>query len=231
MEIKVFRELAAFTLVFSLFFCLFAGTAKSDDEYITPNRRVVKLPAPVTAGGATLLEALSKRMTSRSFSDKPFTRQQISDLLWAASGINRKDSAKMTAPTALNWQEIDIYVATKEGVYFHNRVKNVLELVLAKDVMKETGKQEFVGTGALEMIFVADYSKMKHGNVSEEKKVIYSRTDTGFISQNVYLFCAANGLNTVVRGLVPYDELHKTLNLRADQKITYCQTVGFAPGK
>jgi SagB-type dehydrogenase family enzyme len=146
-------------------------------------------------------------------------------MLWAANGINRPDSKKHTAPTAMNCQEIDIYVAIADGLYLYNANSNVLKAVLAEDIRAATGPQPFIKDAPVNLVFVADYSKMSRA--SDEDKAFYSATDTGFISQNVYLYCASEGLATVVRGMVDRPALAKVMKLRDNQKIILAQTVGY----
>jgi SagB-type dehydrogenase family enzyme len=151
--------------------------------------------------------------------------QELSNLLWAANGINRPESGKRTAPTARNWLEIDVYVALPEGLYLYEARTHVLTPVVTNDLREATGRQPFIKEAPLNLIFVADFAKMK--DASEENKNFYSATDTGFISQNVYLYCASQGLATVVRGMVDRPSLSKAMQLRPDQKIILAQTVGY----
>jgi SagB-type dehydrogenase family enzyme len=192
-----------------------------------PNK--IKLVKPQTDGGKTLMQALKERKTSREFSSEKLPMQVLSNMLWAANGINRPDSGKRTAPTAVNWQEIDIYVAIADGLYIYDANANTLNRILAEDIRAATGSQPFVKDAPVNLIFVSDFSKM--GNAKEEDKVFYSATDTGFISQNVYLFCASEGLATVVRGWVDRPALSKVMKLRSDQKIILAQTVGYPKKK
>lgn len=185
----------------------------------------IKLPAPRTEGGKPLMEALKDRRTIRSFSDKELSLQELSNLLWAAFGVNRPEEGKRTAPSAVNWQEIDIYVAKKDGLYLYSANKNVLIKILDEDIRGATGGQDFVKDAPINLVYVADYSRM--GNAPNERKDFYSATDTGFISQNVYLYCASEGLGTVVRGSVDKEKLHKTMKLKKNQKIILAQTVGY----
>ena len=171
------------------------------------------------------MEALKARQSTRQFSNKKIPLKVLSNLLWAADGINRSDSGKRTAPSAVNWQEIDIYAATADGLYLYDAKAHVLNLVLAEDIREATGLQPFVKDAPLNLVYVADYSKM--GNSSEADKALYSAADTGFISQNVYLFCASEGLATVVRGMVDRAKLSKVMNLKDNQKIILTQTVGY----
>jgi SagB-type dehydrogenase family enzyme len=175
--------------------------------------------------GKPLMKVLNDRSSSRSFSTEKLPVQVLSNVLWAAFGINRIGEGHRTAPSARNWQEIDIYVAMAEGLYLYDAKNHVLNPVLLEDMRALTGKQDFVKDAPLNLIYVADFSKM--GNASEEDKKLYSAADTGFISQNVYLFCASEGLATVVRGSVDREALAKAMKLRADQKIILAQTIGY----
>ena len=191
----------------------------------TQELKQVKLPAPQTEGGMPLMQALKERKTTRKFSSKILPADVLSNLLWAAFGINRPESGKRTAPSAVNWQEIDIYVATADGWHLYNAKVHVLEPVVAEDIRELTGTQSFVKDAPLNLVFVADLSKMGDGTDDGKEKTALA--DTGFISQNVYLYCASEGLATVVRGLVDKPALAEKMNLRPDQRITLTQTVGY----
>jgi len=184
----------------------------------------IRLLPPQFEKNATLLEALKNRCSERSFSEKELSLQQLSNLLWAAVGVNRPDDEKRTAPTARNAQEIDVYVAMKTGLYLYNAKDHILVFIHANDIRSKTRKQKFTETAPVNLIYVADFDKM---NGDEETKIFYSATDTGFISQNVYLYCAAEGLGTVVRGWVDKDKLAIEMKLRPEQHITLAQTVGY----
>lgn len=185
----------------------------------------IELPDPQTEGGKPLMEALKLRHSERAFSEKEIPLQVLSNMLWAAFGVNRPESGKRTAPSARNWQEIDIYVTMARGAYRYNATDNTLEPVLDKDIRGATGKQPFVAGAPVNLVYVADYSKM--GDAPEDAKRMYSAGNTGFISQNVYLFCASEGLATVVRGLVDRDAVGKILMLATDKKVVFAQTVGY----
>jgi SagB-type dehydrogenase family enzyme len=188
-------------------------------------QKAIQLPAPQMTGGKPLMEALKARCTTREFSGEALPPQELSNLLWAACGINRPEKGLRTAPTARNMQEIDVYVALAEGLYLYDARENALKPVIEQDLREATGKQPFVKVAPVNLVFVADYAKM--GDGPKEIKDFYSATDTGYISQNVYLYCASAGLGTVVRGMVDRDALAKAMNLRADQKIILAQTVGY----
>ena len=185
----------------------------------------VQLLEPQMDIGKPLMQVLKDRKSSRAFSTDKLPIQVLSNLLWAAFGVNRPDSGKRTAPSAVNWQEIDIYVATADGLYLYDAKTHVLNPVLAEDIRALTGTQQFVKEAPVNLVFVADFSKI--GRAKEEDKVFYSATDTGFISQNVYLFCASEGLATVVRGLVDRPSLAKAMGLREDQRVILAQSVGY----
>jgi SagB-type dehydrogenase family enzyme len=185
----------------------------------------IQLDTPRTDGGRPLMKVLSERKSSREFSSEQLPRQVLSDMLWAAFGINRPDSGKRTAPSAVNWQEIDIYVATAEGLYLYDAKEHALQPVLAGDIRAETGRQAFAAEAPVNLVFVADFSKM--GKANEEQKIFYSAADAGFISQNVYLYCASEGLATVVRGAVDKEALAQAMKLRPDQQVILAQTVGY----
>ena len=175
--------------------------------------------------GRPLMKVLKDRSSSRSFSTEKLPVKVLSNLLWAASGVNRQDAGKRTAPSARNWQEIDIYIAMADGLYLYDPKNHVLKPVLSGDIRTLTGKQDFVKDAPVNLIYVADFSKM--GDATKDEKVLYSAADTGFISQNVYLFCSSEGLATVVRGSIDREALAKAMKLRPDQKIILAQTVGY----
>ena len=185
----------------------------------------IELPKPNMEGGKPLMEALKARQTQREYSPDRLSMQVMSDMLWAAFGINRPESGKRTAPSAMNMQEIDIYVALEEGLYVYNATDHVLNPVLEADIRADTGPQPFVKDAPVNLVYVADYSKMSQ--VPENLQDFYAGCDTGFISQNVYLYCASEGLATVVRGYVDKEALAGVMKLREDQKIVLAQTVGY----
>ena len=188
-------------------------------------RKAIKLPDPQVDGGRPFMRVLKDRTSSRSFSSEKLPDQILSNLLWAAFGINRPDTGKRTAPSAVNWQEIDIYVATAEGLYLYDAMTQSLKPILSGDIRLATGRQDFVKEAPVNLIYVADFSKM--GTAAKEDKELYSAADTGFISQNVYLYCTSERLSTVVRGSIDRQELAKAMKLRPDQKIILAQSVGY----
>jgi SagB-type dehydrogenase family enzyme len=185
----------------------------------------LQLPPPQMDGGKPLMQALKERKSSRSFSPEKLPTQVLGNLLWAAFGTNRPDSGQRTAPSAMNRQEIDIYVATADGLFRYEAKGHTLQPVLTQDIRAATGMQPFVKDAPVELIYVADYARMGRG--TDEDKNLYAAADTGFVGQNVYLFCASEGLATVVRGSVDRAILAKAMKLRPEQKIILAQTVGY----
>jgi SagB-type dehydrogenase family enzyme len=200
---------------------LFVYPILSGAEDLAP----IKLPAPQMTGGRPLMEVLKDRKTTRNFAETELSEQTLSNLLWAACGINRPERNLRTAPSATNQQEIDVYVALKKGLYLYEPKSHELKPVLAKDIRGATGTQAFVKTVPLDLVYVADFGRMRYP--SDEMKVFYSAADTGHISQNVYLFCASEGLGAVIRGMINKENLSKEMNLRPDQKIILSQSVGY----
>ena len=195
------------------------GAAGADD--LQP----IQLLPPQIDGGKPLMQALQKRSTSREFSPDLLPPQVLSNLLWAAYGINRPEIGKRTVPSALNWQEIDLYISMPGGLYLYDAKTNRLEPILNEDIRSLTGKQPFVKTAPVNLIRMADFSRM--GKSATEEKDAYAHADASFIGQNVYLFCASDGLATVFRASIDQPALAKAMKLCEDQKILFSQTVGY----
>jgi len=180
----------------------------------------ITLPAPQTNGGKPLMQALAARQSSRQFADRDLAPQTLSNLLWAAYGFNRP--AKRTAPSAKNQQEMEIYAFLKDGIYLYDAKANKLLQKVAGDHRETAGTQSFVATAPVNLVFVGDLSKL-------ERELIHA--DCGFISQNVYLFCASEGLATVVRAGMDKPALAKLLGLRPQQEAFYNQCIGYPPAR
>jgi SagB-type dehydrogenase family enzyme len=204
---------------------LFAVLMSSVTVALAQDQKPVSLPKPQMDGGKPLMQALKERSTGREFATRELPPQVLSNLLWAADGINRPDSGKRTAPSASNRQEIDVYLATAKGLFLYDAKAHQLQPVLSDDVRAATGSQPFVKEAPVNLVYVADFAKM--GNATEQNKIFYSAANTGFISQNVYLYCASEGLATVVRGGVDRTGLAKVMKLRPEQRITLAQSVGY----
>lgn len=185
---------------------------------------VLVLPAPDKAGGLPLMQALSLRHSSRQFSTAALPLPLLSSLLWAAWGVNRADGGR-TAPSAINAQEIDVYVALPDGAYLYAARAHCLQRVAASDLRRITGYQDFVDEAALDLVFVADHSRMSRVPVAQRS--VYAAAAAGAISQNVYLFAASNGLSTVIRAWIDRAAIADALGLSHDQEVLLAQTVGY----
>jgi nitroreductase len=212
-----------FHRVVSLVLLLFVMPVLSFAQVEAP--QVVTLRKPQLDGGRPLMQVLKERRSTREFRKDKLPEQVLSNLLWAAFGINRPDSGRRTAPSAMNWQEIDVYVATAESLFIYDPKLHALNLVKRGDCRPQTGTQSFVADAPINLVFVADESRM--GSASEQDKIVYSAADTGFISENVYLFCASEGLGTVVRASVDKGVFGKVANLKPEQRVILAQSVGF----
>ena len=190
-----------------------AQKALSQPQVAAVSAQDIVLPKPKTTGGMPLMDALSKRQSTRSFSEDMLDNQTLANLLWAAWGYNRED--KRTAPSGMNKQEIDLYVVMKSGMYLYDAKANKLVFVTDRDLLKSvSATQEFAQNAPLHIVFVADTEKAD------------GIMTTAYISQNIYLFCASEGLGTVARGWFNAEEVHKDLNLKENQKVILVQPVG-----
>jgi nitroreductase len=179
----------------------------------------VALPQPRTSGGKPLLDALRERKSTREFSPEKLSPQLLSDLLWAAWGINRPDGHR-TAPSAMNTQEIDVYVVTADGAFQYDAKGNRLLPVATGDLRAAAGTQPYVATAAVNLLYVADVARTKGSDR-------FIGADAGFIAQNVYLFCASEGLVAVARASFNQTELAAKLHLTEKQKVVLAQSVGY----
>jgi nitroreductase len=212
---------ALISILLALAFPLHAALAVEPGESVA-------LPPPVTTGGMPLMEALAKRYSEREYREEPLTDQQLSDLLWAAWGISHPDSGHRTAPSAMNNQELDIYVIRADGAWRYDQVSHALVLVTSMDLRRDAGMQPFVWKAPVNLVYVADHARMR--NVPAGLREHYSSANLGFISQNVYLYCTSVGLGTVIRGLLNRDALHGKLGLTDEQHVLLSQTVGWPAG-
>jgi nitroreductase len=186
---------------------------------------VLELPPPRSEGGKPLIEALKLRRSTREYSERPLPAQVLSDLLWAAYGINRP-SGDRTAPYWRHIMVIDVYAAMADGLWLYEPKRHVLLSHLRTDIRALTGLQDFAAKAPLNLVYVAHGERMP--DISATDRRLYASVDAGFIGQNVYLFCASEGLATVFRGAVDYDKLNRTMQLGEGQFVTFAQTVGYA---
>lgn len=182
------------------------------------------LLSPSLSGGMPLMSALSGRQSLREFAPDPLPEQVLSDLLWAAGGINRHEVDGRTAPSAMNAQEVLLYVAMPQGLFLYEPKPHALQRVVDSDVRRVTGNQDFVDTAPLDLVFVADHSRMKL--VPAGQRQTYAHATAGAMAQNVYLYCASEGLATVIRAWFDRDALARAMGLQADHQLLLSQTVG-----
>jgi len=183
----------------------------------------IALPPPQTDGGRPLMQVLRDRKTIREISTNALPLQTLANLLWAGFGTNRVDGHR-TAPSAMNSQEIDIYVALADGTYLYEPQGHCLQPVISEDVRARTGGQDYVKVAPVALIFVADLSRLVKAKPEERER--YAGIDTGYISQNIYLFCASEGLASVVHEL-DRRQLPGLLKLKSDQQLILAQSVGY----
>lgn len=172
----------------------------------------IQLPKEHKMNPMTLQEALEQRQTIRQMTEQELPEQTLSDLLWAAYGFNRPETHKRTAPSAVNMQEMDIYVFTTKGVYLYDAEDCVLKHVLTGDHRTTISQQSHFGIAPVSIVIVANYERMSRMN--EESRNFYGPCDAGYVSQNIYLFCAAEHLATVACGGIDREAIGKLLNLQ-----------------
>ena len=187
------------------------------------------LPPPETSGGMPLMQAINNRMSTKEFTAQAISRDQVSNLLWAAYGINRPESGKRTVATAANSQDIDVYVVLEKAAYVYQAKEHRLFPVVNRDVRSLAATQRYAKAAPINLVYVSDYSKM--ADDFKDKKLIYAAFHAGSISQNVYLYCASAGLGAVVRDSVDRAGLKDVLNLSEHQVIVMAQSVGYAPSQ
>ncbi len=231
-RIHMRNGISYYTIVFASVLLLFTGCKEKNElnqENYEPSLHDIVLPEPRKTGGKTLLDALNERRSTWDFRPGDLTQEQLSELLWAGFGFNRRENLKRTAPSARNIQEIDIYVALASGLYIYDPASNILREVHSGDIRRHCGTQDFVAEAPVNLIFVADINKLgKKGNENiTDSDLLYSYANTGFIAQNIYLYCASENLGCVVRGLINREGLAEEMHLRSDQVIILSQTVGF----
>ena len=203
---------------------LLAGAALAAMPMASFAQEVRMLPAPRKEAGKPLMQALQLRRSIREFSPRPLPPQLLSDLLWAAYGINRP-SGDRTAPYWRHIMVIDVYAAMADGVWLYDPKQHALHPHLGTDIRAQTGLQDFVATAPLNLVYVAHGERMK--DISPEERRLYGSVDAAFAGQNVYLFCASEGLATVFRGGIDHQKLNQAMRLENEEFVTFAQTVGY----
>ena len=195
----------------------------------SPGAQPIPLPKPQKQGGKPFLQAVSERKTSRNLTTEKLSPQQLSNLLWTAFGVNREDG-KRTAPTALNVQDIRVYVFLEEGVYLYDAARHMLEPVAEGDQRGRLGAPVEARKAAVNLIYVADYEKYSSSgrgrSFDDSLLTAWSNSHAGFIGQNVYLYAASEGLGAWFQAGLDGAALTRLLRLGPRQKPLYLQTVG-----
>ncbi len=207
---------------------ILAGTAlAAAPSGAAQSPKVIALPPPQFTGGKPLMDALRARHSTREYSNRALPQQVLSDLLWAAFGINRP-SGDRTAPYWRHIMVMDIYLAMADGVWLYEPATHSLSPHMPDDIRAQTGLQDFVAAAPLNLVYVAHGERMT--DVAAQDRRLYASVDAAFIGQNVYLYCASEGLGSVFRGAVDYPKLARALKLADQQFVTFAQTVGYPRG-
>jgi len=229
------REENAMRRVFAI--CSIVGLLLFTNAAYSPAQEadVVKLPEPQTDGGKPLMQALKLRKSTRGDfgPEEKLSLQTLSNLLWAADGVNRPDGHR-TAPSAVDWQNVHIYVATADGLFLYDAPKHELKVILKQDVRAISGlegaagpmQQEFAKTAPVSLVYVGDMAKtggMKYGG--EDVGLTWTYTGAGAIAQNVYLFCASEGLACILRALIDAEKIAEVFKLGPNQKVLLTSTI------
>jgi nitroreductase len=205
------------------------GLGPMGERQVRPARddsvSTLALPPVSSSGGLPLMEVLQQRRSQREFANTALPAQILGDLLWAACGVNRPALGGRTAPRAMAYQEIDVYVALPAGLYRYEPAGHVLCLEVPRDVRDVTGNQDFAAGAALDLVFVADASQVQL--VRGEQREDYAYTTAGAMAQNVYLYCASQGLATVLRAWIDRGALRAVMQLGVEQQVLLAQTVGY----
>ena len=188
--------------------------ANNEDGTMSVNvLETIELPMSFEGLHEPFINALKERRTIRHIREEEIPMELISSLLWSAYGYNRPDEMKRVVPSAVNVQEYDIYLFTREGIYLYNAEKNAIHLVVKGDHRKEISQQKHFEMAPISIVMVANYDRMGVFKSTEDRD-FYAAVDAGYISQNIYLFCASAKLGTVACGGINRDAIHKLLNIK-----------------
>ncbi len=191
-----------------------------------PNDDPLTLPPPRAVFGDPLSTALRNRRSLRSFDTaRDLSLQQLSELLWCACGVNRTETGGRTVPSWRDAREVEVFVATRAGVWRYDPVPNWLSLHLRTDVRPLTSTPDLVAGAPLELIYVGHRDHLT--NLPREDQYRIASTDTGFIAANIYLYCASEGLATVLRTSFDHSPLTRALRLDRGEFVTFVQSVGY----
>lgn len=190
-------------------------------------RSVVVLPAPVLASDIPVMQALKERQSRREFSDKAMSRQELANVLWAATGQNRPDGRR-TSPSALNGQDVEVYAVTAEGIFLYDAAKHGLVTVVSGDHRAEAGMQPYVGLAPLSLVYVSDAAKLRQVSpkMSPADAHDIGIADAALAAENVYLYASAAKLGVVLRWSIDREAFGRRLGLSADKRVVLAQTLG-----
>ena len=182
-------------------------------------KRAIELPEPeIEAEGTSLMKALAERASEREYREEPIGLQHISNMLWAANGINRPKEEKRTAPSAINAQDIDVYILLKSSVYRYDAHKHMLNRETVGDYrFAVAGRQENVAEAYMIFLLVSDFSRFDRGD--QEQKFTWANMDAGFVGQNILLYCASENFATVPRAQMNKEKLRDLLDLEDSQHL------------
>lgn len=187
----------------------------------------IQLPKPSMDNKVTLMQALQNRHSTREYADKQVPDNVLSTVLWAACGINRPSEGKITAPSAINAQDIQVYVVRKDGAYLYKPEENSLQKVNSKDLRSAVaGRQSFAADAPASLVLVSNHNKFPQ-QMPNEAKVRMGVVDAGYVSENICLACSALGLNTVPRMTMNSETLKKELNLDDNYDFVLNSQIGY----
>ena len=203
-----------------LLLCLFISVATFAAD------KVIRLPKPNLNRNSEVMEAFANRHSTREYAAKALTLNDLSDLLWAANGINRPEEGKRTAPSAMNKQDVDVYVVLPEGTYLYDAKAHQLNLVAEGDHRGAVaGGQAFVKSAPVSLLLVSDLSRL--GDAKNTHTQLMGAVDAGIVSQNISIFCSAARLATVPRASIDINQLKKVLKLKESQVPMMNHPIGY----
>ena len=186
----------------------------------------IKLQAPNVDGGVALMKAAKERKSFREFDETNLSLKHLSEILWMANGINREDG-KRTVPSAIALYPLETYAVLANGIYFYDPVEHELQPVVEGDYRNLSGLQPFVDNAPLNLVFIANYEKYIERNLPQARWLYLASLDAGHCTQNIYLYCASEGLRSVVRAGAKEKELLELLNLDENYQFVVAHTVGY----
>jgi SagB-type dehydrogenase family enzyme len=199
-----------------------SGPVEADEQQKLSD---IRLEPPVLDKGISVMQALKKRHSTKDLADAMLSTRHLSEVLWAADGVNR-DSGERTAPSAMARYAVDVYAVLAEGIYRYEPDKHRLVPVAQGDHRKDTGSQGYVLVAPLNLVYVADFDRSAGADRSDEHKTKLAAIEAGCMAQNVYLYCASEGLGTTVRTSIDGNRFGSVAKLRPSQRVICAQAVG-----